>query len=110
MEVPEVDKRHLADPQVRAVTGQSFVEAVRQGPRGWVDDDRAFVRPWGFALADVEVEVRLWQGELDKLVPRSHGEYLARKLPRARFELVAGFGHWMHGQIPAALEWLAGGD
>jgi len=38
------------------------------------------------------------------------GEYLARKLPRARFELVAGFGHWMHDQIPAALEWLAGGD
>jgi pimeloyl-ACP methyl ester carboxylesterase len=83
---------------------------VRQGPCGWVDDDRAFVRPWGFALADVEVEVRLWQGELDKLVPRSHGEYLARKLPRARFELVPGFGHWMHGQMPAALEWLAGGD
>ena len=30
-EVPEVDKRHLADPEVRAVTGESFVEAVRQG-------------------------------------------------------------------------------
>ena len=108
-EVPEVDRRHMADPPVRQVTKESFTEAVRQGARGWIDDDRAFVRAWGFALEDVGVEVRIWQGELDRLVPRSHGEYLARRLPRGRFELVPGFGHWMHGQIPAALAWLAGG-
>ncbi len=80
-EVPDVDKQHLARPEVRAVIGESMAEAVRQGARGWVEDDLAFVAPWGFDLADVQVEVRLWQGELDVLVPRSHGEYLARKLP-----------------------------
>ena len=78
-EVPEVDKRHLADPQVRAVTGESFVEAVRQGPRGWVDDDRAFVRPWGFALADVERGGPALAGRARQARPS-----LARRVPRAQ--------------------------
>jgi pimeloyl-ACP methyl ester carboxylesterase len=109
-EVPEVDKRHLALPAVRAVIRRSMTEAVRQGARGWIDDDLAFVAPWGFDLAAVRPEARLWQGELDVLVPRSHGEYLAGKLPQARFELVEGYGHWMHEHVPAALRWLAGSD
>jgi pimeloyl-ACP methyl ester carboxylesterase len=109
-EVPDVDKKHLARADVREVIQESMVEAVRQGARGWVDDDLAFVAPWGFDLTRVQLEVRLWQGELDVLVPRSHGEYLAGKLPNARFELVPGYGHWMLDQVPAALRWLAGGD
>ena len=108
-EVPDVDKEHLADPGVRAVIAESMTEAVRQGARGWIDDNLAFVAAWGFDLADVHAEVRLWQGELDVLVPRSHGEYLARKLPNATFELVPGYGHWMHDHVPAALAWLSGG-
>ena len=108
-EVPEADKRHLARPEVREVVAESLAESVRQGARGWIDDDIAFVSAWGFDLADVGVEVRLWQGELDVLVPRSHAEYLARKLPRATFELVPGHGHWMADHFPVSLAWLANG-
>ena len=79
---------------------------MRQGARGWIDDNLAFVAPWGFALADVPQEVRLWQGELDVLVPRSHAAYMAGKLPNATFELVAGHGHWMHDHMPTVLAFL----
>ncbi len=34
-----------------------------------VDDYRALVMDWGFALEDVATPVRLWQGEQDALVP-----------------------------------------
>jgi pimeloyl-ACP methyl ester carboxylesterase len=98
----------LARPEVRAIVRSSFVESVHQGSGGWVDDDLAFVTAWGFELADVPTEVRLWQGELDVLVPRSHGEYLAAHLPNAEFNLVPDAGHLLLDHWPDALDWLLG--
>ena len=108
-ELPAPDQAMLARPEVRAIVRDSFVESVRQGSGGWVDDDLAFAKAWGFELADVPTEVRLWQGELDVLVPRSHGEYLAAHLPNAEFELVPDAGHLLLDHWPDALDWLVGG-
>jgi pimeloyl-ACP methyl ester carboxylesterase len=108
-EVPEVDRAKLAQPEVRAIMRESFQEAVRQGARGWADDDLAFAKPWGFELEDVRADVRLWQGELDVLAPRSHGEYVASRLPNAHFELLEGGGHFLDEEWAVVFEWLAGG-
>ncbi len=43
--------------------------ALEHGFDGWVDDDLALVGPWGFDVATIRVPVRIWQGELDRLVP-----------------------------------------
>jgi pimeloyl-ACP methyl ester carboxylesterase len=107
-ELPAPDQAMLARPEVRAIVRSSFVESVHQGSGGWVDDDLAFVTAWGFELADVPTEVRLWQGELDVLVPRSHGEYLAAHLPNAEFNLVPDAGHLLLDHWPDALDWLLG--
>src|SRR5437870_4361951 len=94
-ELPEVDRAIVSRPDVRAVLRESFAEGVRQSVRGWADDDLAFAKPWGFEPEDVEAEVRLWQGELDVLAPRRHGEYVASRLPNARFELLECGGHFL---------------
>src|SRR5512133_2692676 len=106
-ELPEVDRELASRPEFRAVMKQSFTEAVRQGSRGWADDDLAFAKPWGFDLEDVTVETRVWQGELDVLTPRPHGEYVASRLPNARFELLAGGGHFLDKEWALVLDWLA---
>jgi pimeloyl-ACP methyl ester carboxylesterase len=106
-ELPEVDRELFARPEFRAVSRESWGEAVRQGVRGWADDDLAFAKPWGFELEQVEAEVRLWQGELDVLAPRSHGEYVASRLPNARFELLEGGGHFLDEEWGIVLDWLA---
>jgi pimeloyl-ACP methyl ester carboxylesterase len=106
-ELPEVDRAILSREEVRAIWRESFVEAVRQGPRGWADDDLAFAKPWGFEPEEVKAEVRLWQGELDVLAPRSHGEYLASRLPNARFDLLEGGGHLLDEEWEVVLDWLA---
>jgi pimeloyl-ACP methyl ester carboxylesterase len=105
-ELPEYDREVVSRPELRAELRRSIVESVRQGARGWIDDDLAFATSWGFSLADVRTEVRLWQGELDVLVPRSHGDYLAERLPNATFELVPGAGHMLLDHWRETLDWL----
>jgi pimeloyl-ACP methyl ester carboxylesterase len=108
-ELPEVDRKLVSRPDFRAIMRESWMEAVRQGVRGWADDDLAFAKPWGFELEDVEAEVRLWQGELDVLAPRVHGEHVASRLPNARFELLEGGGHFLDEEWGIVLDWLAAG-
>jgi pimeloyl-ACP methyl ester carboxylesterase len=108
-ELPDADRAIVSQPEIRAIMRESFREAVRQGARGWADDDLAFAKSWGFELEDVHAEVRLWQGELDVLAPRSHGEYVASRLPNARFELLEGGGHFLDEQWAVVFDWLAGG-
>jgi pimeloyl-ACP methyl ester carboxylesterase len=105
-ELPEVDRAIMANQKFRNVIKESFVEAIHQGVRGWADDDLAFAKPWGFELEDVQAEVRLWQGELDVLAPRSHGEYVAGRLPNASFELLEGGGHFLDEEWGVVYTWL----
>ena len=106
-ELPEIDRRRASKPESRAMMKESWLESVRQGSRGWADDDLAFAKPWGFRLEDVTVETRVWQGELDVLTPRPHGEYVASRLPNARFELLEGGGHFIDEEWAVVLGWLA---
>ncbi len=71
--------------------------ALEHGFDGWVDDDLAFAQPWGFDVESITVPVHIWQGELDRLVPWSHGEWLADHIPGAMFTLARGHGHFSLG-------------
>jgi pimeloyl-ACP methyl ester carboxylesterase len=106
-ELPEIDRERASKPEQRAIMRESWLESVRQGFRGWADDDLAFAKPWGFELEDVAVETRVWQGELDVLTPRPHGEYVASRLPNGHFELLEGGGHFLDEEWGVVLEWLA---
>ena len=107
-ELPEIDRARASEPRQRAIMSESWREAVRQGSRGWADDDLAFAKPWGFELEEVTAETRVWQGELDVLTPRPHGEYVASRLPNARFEVLQGGGHFLDPEWTVVLDWLAG--
>jgi pimeloyl-ACP methyl ester carboxylesterase len=60
---------------------------------GWVDDDLAFVKPWGFELSDIQVPLQLWQGRHDAFVPPWHGEWLAEHVPSVDAHLSDDDGH-----------------
>lgn len=72
---------------------ECFRKAVSSGIAGWRDDDLAFLKPWGFDLAAITRPVSVWQGGQDRMVPFSHGEWLATHLPTARPHLLPGEGH-----------------
>ncbi|RSM78545.1 alpha/beta hydrolase [Kibdelosporangium aridum] len=70
-----------------------FAEALDTSVDGWLDDDLAFVKPWGFNVADIAVPTFIWQGTEDWMVPFTHGEWLAAHVPNAVAHLETGDGH-----------------
>jgi pimeloyl-ACP methyl ester carboxylesterase len=90
----------LPDVDRAAVTGEfaasliaGMHRALATGIWGWFDDDLAFTRDWGFALTSIRTPVAIWQGALDKMVPFSHGAWLATQVPNVRAHLLDDHGH-----------------
>lgn len=90
----------VSEPDRAVLTGDyaaeslaSLLGAVSMGIWGWLDDDLAFVRSWGFSLEEIRVPVSVWHGREDRFVPLSHGEWLAAHVPGARSHMVEGEGH-----------------
>ena len=63
------------------------------GPSGLIADDLAYVSPWGFDAAQIICSALLLHGEQDQVVPCSHGEWLARRIPGAELWLRLDDGH-----------------
>lgn len=86
-------------------------EGLRESYWGWVDDDLAFVKPWGFELATLKVPVHVWQGGHDRMVPFGHGQWLASHIPSARPHLLPEEGHLSLAvtQLPQILDALIAG-
>lgn len=90
--LPDVDRAVLTEEFGEDIAS-SFHEGLRNGIDGWLDDDLAFTRSWGFDLAEIRKPVTLWQGSADLMVPFAHGEWLASRLPAASVHLEQGEGH-----------------
>lgn len=81
--------------------------AVEAGPGGLIDDDLAYVAPWGFDPARIIAPTLLVQGAQDRVVPSLHGEWIARRCPSADLRLYPDDGHIsVLNSSAAALEWL----
>jgi pimeloyl-ACP methyl ester carboxylesterase len=81
--------------------------AVEAGPGGLIDDDLAYVAPWGFEPAQVTAPTLLLHGGRDRVVPAAHSEWLARRCPSAELWLRPDDGHiTILNQGPAAMGWL----
>ncbi len=107
---------------VAAVTGEfaenfaeTFRRSVSAGIEGWIADDLAFTRPWGFELNAITRPIAVWQGGEDRMVPFGHGEWLSGHISSARPHLYPAEGHLSLGvakldEILDDLLELAGGQ
>ena len=90
--IGDADKKALNDGAAEG-TAKSYRQALVAGYYGWLDDDLAFVEPWGFDIASITKPVELWQGNDDFMVPHAHGYWLESKIPTAKLHFVPGEGH-----------------
>jgi len=90
--VSDVDKAALTG-EFADTLAEAFRRSVSSGIAGWRDDDLAFTRSWGFDLDAIRRPVAVWQGGQDRMVPFSHGQWLASHIPTARVHLSPDEGH-----------------
>ncbi len=87
--------------------GQSGDTAMARGGTGMLDDDLAFVAPWGFDPADITTPQLIVQGGADRVVPPSHGAWLARHQATAELWVSPPDSHLSILQrLPSVLDWL----
>lgn len=82
-------------------------KAMPNGPDGAVDDDCAYVLPWGADPAAITAPTRLVHGTADRIIPSSHAEWLAAHIPSATLDLHEDLSHiTILNQSEQALTWL----
>ena len=77
------------------------------GAGGLIDDDLAFVAPWGFAVTDIKAPVLIVHGGQDRVVPPAHGDWLLRRCRRSELWFRPDDGHIsILDACPLAMDWL----
>jgi pimeloyl-ACP methyl ester carboxylesterase len=109
----EFDPEYFTPADHAALTGpQSWLLAVvrramEAGPGPVVDDNLAYVSPWGFGPEQVRPPVLFVHGGQDRVIPSSHGEWLARRCLSAELWAQPEDGHIsVLNSAPAAMGWL----
>ena len=102
------DLRVVRDTGILRQLTDSYSEALRDGPYGWIDDVFALRGDWGFDLGSIESKVRIWHGVDDNFSPVDHARWLAAQIPDAELQLQAVTAHFGAVEVlPSILSWLA---
>lgn len=81
--------------------------ALKSGSGPMIEDELAAVHPWGFDVSQVAAPTLVVHGGRDRVVPSSHSEFLARRIPSAELWLRPDDGHITIMETGAdALNWL----
>ena len=105
--VTAADAEEVRGP-IGATLLRYFQRATSVSVDGWIDDDLALFRPWGFEFSAIRVPVLLLQGRHDAMVPFGHGAWLADRIPGVEARLSDGDGHLslLTRRMPEVLRWL----
>jgi pimeloyl-ACP methyl ester carboxylesterase len=105
--LPPPDKAAL-DGELGGYLTSNMQEGIRPGIEGVREDDLAFVHDWGFDPGDIRIPFLLWQGRHDKMVPYSHGQWLAAHMGGAEARLLPDDGHLtlFRNRVSETHDWL----
>ena len=106
-QMTDPDKRVVNDVAIRRLLADTYAEALKDGPYGWIDDVFALRGAWGFPLESITTPVRLWHGADDNFAPVSHTRWLAGKIPGAEVQVQSGTAHFGAVEVlPEMFAWL----
>ena len=88
------DAESLRDAAAFEAIFESQRRAWRGSTEGVMADAQIYAQPWGFAIEDVRVPVRLWHGKQDRAFSIRLAEQVAKRLPNCKARFVDEAGHY----------------
>jgi pimeloyl-ACP methyl ester carboxylesterase len=88
------DKSALKNPELIKVLSGSFREAFRSSLLRPATDIVLYSCPWEFRLEDIRIQVHLWHGEKDRIVPAAMGYHMSKNIPNCRSTFYPDEGHF----------------
>jgi pimeloyl-ACP methyl ester carboxylesterase len=88
------DAESLRDAAAFEAIFESQRRAWRGSAEGVMADAQIYAQPWGFAIEDVQVPVRLWHGKQDRAFSIRLAEEVAKRLPNCKARFVDDAGHY----------------
>jgi len=88
------DAESLRDAAAFEAIFESQRRAWRGSAEGVMADAQIYAQPWGFAIEDVRVPVRLWHGKEDRAFSVHLAERVAKRLPNCKARFVDDAGHY----------------
>jgi pimeloyl-ACP methyl ester carboxylesterase len=77
---------------------EAIFESQRRAWRGSVEgvlvDAQIYAKPWGLAIEDVRVPVRLWHGTEDRAFAVRLAEEMAKRFPNCKARFIKEEGHY----------------
>ena len=90
----QCDAESLRDAAAFEAVFESQRRAWRSSAEGVMADAQIYAQPWGFAIEDVPVPVRLWHGKEDRAFSVHLAEQVAKRLPNCKARFVDDAGHY----------------
>ena len=88
------DAASLRDDAAFEAIFESQRRAWRGSAEGVMIDAQIYAQPWGFAVEDVQVPVRLWHGMEDRAFAVVLAQEIARRFPDCKARFVPNEGHY----------------
>ena len=88
------DAASLRDDAAFEAIFESQRRAWRGSTEGVMVDAQIYAQPWGFALEDVRVPVRLWHGTEDRAFAVRLAEEVVNRLPNCKSRFIENEGHY----------------
>jgi pimeloyl-ACP methyl ester carboxylesterase len=88
------DEESLREDAAFEAIFESQRRAWRGSAEGVMADAQIYAQPWGFAIEDVRVPVRLWHGTQDRAFSIRLAEQVAKRLPNCKACFVDDAGHY----------------
>jgi pimeloyl-ACP methyl ester carboxylesterase len=74
-------------------TQSQVFEQTRNGVGGWVDDELAALKPWGFSPSAIGVPASIFYDPEETILPRQHAEWLASHIKGCDLTISTALGH-----------------
>jgi len=87
------DRETLADPEIARLCSEGFRTAWGEYRDGVFEDAEIYAQPWGLALEDIRIPVRVWHGMEDRNFSHLLVGY-AQRIPGVELRILPDEGHY----------------